>query len=80
MRETPKMSEKKERNRQKLADRYYGKKDILASWEQHGLMSAPKNGRVEHLDQVYLRDLCRRIRAHSLDLCYRGVDGFTEAK
>jgi hypothetical protein len=78
MRTTPLVAEKKEKSRMRLAERYYGKKDILASWEQRSLMSTPKNGRVEHMDLVYLRDLSRRIRGHYLDLTYRGMDGFNE--
>jgi hypothetical protein len=79
MRETPKMSEKKERNRQRLADRYYGKRDILASWEERDLKSAPKIGDPEEVERDYIYNLRRRVRGYSLDLCYRGDDDFTEA-
>ena len=79
MRESPKMSEKKAANRQRLAARYYGKKDILDSWEALGLKSAPKIGHPEEVEREYLYNLRRRVRGYSLDLCYRGDDDFTEA-
>lgn len=55
---------KKERSRQRLAERYYGKKDLLETWEEH----AP--GRAI----TYKRDLKRRLRGHENDLRYRGVE------
>lgn len=67
MRETPLMAEKKERSRQLLAERYYGKKDLLKEWSGY-----------EHLDRGYVFDLNRRIRGYALDLAYRGHDNFTE--
>ena len=67
MRETPIISEKKAISRQKLAERYYGKRDILASWENRS-----------DADLEYIRDLARRVRGHQNDLAYRGMDGFTE--
>jgi len=78
MRETPIVWEKKQRNRQKLIERYYGKMDILNSWEERDLKSAPKSGKPEEVAPAYICDLRRRVRGHSLDLCYRGMDGFTE--
>lgn len=67
MRDTPIMWAKKQRNRQRLAERYYGKKDLLTEWEGF-----------ESLDPEYVMDLTRRVRAYSLDLAYRGDDNFTE--
>jgi len=61
------MSERKERSRQMLADRYYGKKALLEEWEPY-----------EQLDPDYVSNLRRRVRAYSLDLAYRGDDNFTE--
>ncbi len=71
-------ADKKKKSFERLTERYYGKKDILASWEERNLMSNPKNGRIEHMDRDYLRDLCRRIRGHQNDLAYRGADDLSE--
>lgn len=70
-------NEKKERLLFKLVERYYGKKAILNSWEQLGLMSSPRSGRREIMDRDYLRDLSHRVRSHQNDLAYRGADGFS---
>ena len=56
------MEKKKARSRQLLAERYYGKRDILATYEE---MNIPKTS--------YLKDLKRRVRSHHNDLAYRGV-------
>jgi hypothetical protein len=61
------MAGKKEKNREKLADRYVGKKALLEEWEEF-----------PELDPDYLRDLRRRVRGHHMDLAYRGMDGFNE--
>ena len=66
MRETPFLSAKKKRNRERLTERYYGKKALLEEWEEAGI------------ENDYTADLRRRVRGHQNDLCYRGVDGFTE--
>jgi len=61
------MSERKERTREQLAERYYGKKALLDEWEPY-----------EHLDPPYVDNLRRRVRGYSLQLAYRGVDEFVE--
>lgn len=68
------MSERKERTRHALAERYYGKKDILQSWEERSLIA--KNG--ERVERDYIYNLRRRVRGYQNDLAYRGADGFTE--
>lgn len=68
MKESTIVSDKKAVSRQRLLDRYHGKRDILWTWEQKSDMA----------DSKYIRDLARRIRGHQLDLAYRGADGFTE--
>lgn len=73
------MSERKARSRLRLIDRYYGKKDILASWEHCPPFSCMKQLReAPEADPVYLRELSRRIHCCHVDLAYRGVDGFSE--
>lgn len=68
------MSARKAKTRQALAGRYYGKKDILLSWEERGLIS--QHG--ERANRDYIYNLRRRVRGYQNDLAYRGVDGFTE--
>jgi hypothetical protein len=65
---TPRMAKKKEKSRVRLAEKYYGKKDILATWEACSKKASPG----------YLRDLRKRIRTHQNDLAYRGMDDFTD--
>jgi hypothetical protein len=65
---TPHMARKKEKNRIRLAEKYYGKKDILATW-----VECQKKA-----DPGYLKDLRKRIRTHQNDLAYRGMDDFTD--
>lgn len=62
------MAKKKEKNRIRLAEKYYGKKDLLAAWEE-----CP-----DKADPGYLRDLRKRLRTHQNDLAYRGMDDFTD--
>lgn len=49
---------------EKLVERYYGKKDLLAAWEE----TAANPG------SAYIRDLKARLRTHKNDLIYRGHD------
>jgi hypothetical protein len=63
------LSEKKEQNRIKLSQKYYGKRDLVSEWEPF-----------PDLDPDYVRDLKRRVRGHYLDLVYRGAEGFAETK
>jgi hypothetical protein len=52
---------KKKRALEKLVERYYGKKDLLAAWDDH-----------PNPDPGYIRDLKARLRTHKNDLTYRG--------
>jgi len=45
-----------------LVERYYGKLDLLAAWQERP--NPPVN---------YIRDLKKRLRTHKNDLVYRGV-------
>lgn len=74
MRESRLMREKKERNLVALTERYYGKKDLLATWEEERL----RRKGIEN-ENSYLIDLARRVRGHKNDLAYRGADGFSES-
>jgi hypothetical protein len=65
---TRQMAQKKEKSRIRLAERYYGKRDLLAAWEE----------RPRKADPGYLRDLRRRVRGHQMDLAYRGADEFID--
>jgi len=65
----PLVEQRKARNMLALSERYYGKRDLLAEWEEF-----------VHLDPDYVRDLRHRLRRHYLDLTYRGADGFHETK
>ena len=56
------MLEKKKQKMEKLIERYYGKRDLLATWEARGN------------DHGYLVDLARRVRGHHMDILYRGGD------
>ena len=58
------MLEKKAEKLRRLTERYYGKKDILDTWDEH-------NG---NIDMPYRNDLKRRVTAHRNDLMYRGED------
>ena len=62
---------KKKMKLERLVERYYGKKDLLAAWSEH-----PKP------DPEYIRDLKARVRTHKNDLIYRGrdVEGQLEMK
>jgi hypothetical protein len=55
--------ERKKRSVERLSERYYGKLDLLAAWEDH-----------PQPDLDYIRDLKARLRTHKNDLTYRGVD------
>lgn len=80
MRETWIMSERKERTRQALTERYYGKKDILASWENPPTFSCIASKRFAPVpDMDYIYNLRRRVRGYQNDLAYRGVDEFSES-
>lgn len=46
-----------------LAERYYGKKDLLDTWDESPLK-----------DVQYRNDLARRVRGHRHDILYRGGD------
>lgn len=72
MRESRLMREKKERNLVALTERYYGKKDLLATWEEE----RRRHGGIDNVDveNKYLIDLARRVRGHKNDLTYRGAD------
>lgn len=76
MRETWIISERKERTKEALIERYYGKKAVLDSWEERNLVA--KNG--EEINREYLYNLRRRVRGYSLELTYRGVDEFVELR
>lgn len=79
MRETAIIIAKKAESRLRLIERYYGKKDILASWEQCPIYSCARMLRLApQPDLNYVRDLARRVHGHQNDLAYRGVDTFTE--
>ena len=54
---------KKKMKLEKLVERYYGKKDLLAAWQSS-----------EDVDPEYVRDLKARLRTHKNDLVYRGHD------
>lgn len=54
---------KKKRKREILAEKYYGKLDLLATLE-----------RDPNVDIDYINDLKARLRTHKNDLIYRGVD------
>lgn len=60
-------SAKKKVKLEKLVERYYGKRDILAAWES-----------CDNADHEYIRDLKARLRTHKNDLVYRGHDDETE--
>jgi len=79
MRETWLMSARKERSLQALYERYHGKNDILLSWEEVQMRSAPKNGQREPVEMDYIYNLRRRVHGYRNDLAYRGEDGFTES-
>lgn len=78
MRESWIMSERKERTKEAVIERYLGKKAILDSWEECNLVSAPKSGTPEPIEREYLYNLRRRVRGYSMELTYRGVDEFVE--
>jgi CTP:phosphocholine cytidylyltransferase-like protein len=54
---------KKKVKMEKLVEKYYGKKDLLAAWDDH-----------PNPDLDYIRDLKARLRTHKNDLIYRGRD------
>jgi hypothetical protein len=54
-------SAKKKKALERLVERYYGKLDLLAAWDNHP--SPPPD---------YIRDLKKRLRTHKNDLIYRG--------
>lgn len=64
MRITPIMIRRKAEKLAKLTERYEGKRDLLATWDQ----LFP--GRQHH----YRNDLKRRVVKHYYDLTYRGGD------
>jgi hypothetical protein len=53
---------KNEQAFQRLSERYYGKKDLLTTWEQFGNRN----------DMKYRNDLKQRVDRHKKDLIYRG--------
>lgn len=55
--------EKKKASLRRLAERYYGKKDLLETWDEH-----------PGKDHQYRRELARRVHAHKEDIRYRGGD------
>lgn len=55
--------ENKARSLEKLVERYYGKRDLLATWDML----------IECVDREYRMDLKRRVQSHKNDLMYRGA-------
>lgn len=55
---------KKKKSFEKLVERYYGKRDILAAWEE-------ARGKI---DPDYIRELKVKLRMYKNDLTYRGHD------
>lgn len=60
--DTPLMVNKKKKSRERLTERYLGKRDLLATWDD----CFPGK------DLKYRNDLKRRVHAHKQDLIYRG--------
>lgn len=56
-------AKRKAESLQRLYERYEGKKDLLATWDQIG----------DGIDPNYRRDLKRRLQTHKNDLTYRGA-------
>lgn len=52
---------KRKASLERLMERYYGKKDLLAAWLEH---HSP--------DTEYIKDLKKRLNTHKNDLTYRG--------
>jgi len=61
-RDTFLLQSKKEKSRQRLAERYYGKKDLLATYDE----------KFPGKNLKYRNDLKRRVHSHKQDLIYRG--------
>lgn len=74
MKESSIIAKKKEQTLIALTERYYGKKDILDAWEEVPL---PPKAKPDHR---YIDHLRTRVRRHSLELTYRGVDEFVELR
>jgi hypothetical protein len=58
------VTEKKERSLARLKERYYGKKDLLDTWDT-------RSGIEKNND--YRNDLKRRVQTHKNDMIYRGA-------
>lgn len=63
------MSAKKEESKQKMIERYLGKKDLLAEWDLY-----------PDIDRDYRNDLKQRVHHHYQSLVYRGVGEYEETK
>lgn len=61
MRKSPIMEQREKANMAALTERYYGKKDLLDTWDESSLR-----------DVRYRNDLARRVRGHRHDILYRG--------
>lgn len=57
------ITEKKEKSLARLRERYYGKKDLLDTWDTQN--------KIESHD--YRNDLKRRVQTHKNDMIYRGA-------
>jgi hypothetical protein len=60
--DTKKMAAKKKLSREKMIERYHGKNDLLATWDEH-----------PDLDREYRADLKQRVHYHQQAIVYRGV-------
>jgi len=56
---------KKEKTKQKLSERYYGKQDLLKTYDE----------KFPGFNLKYRNDLSRRVNGHKQDLSYRGGAG-----
>lgn len=57
------LASRKKKSKERIIERYLGKKDLLATWEQH-----------PHVDRKYRNNLKVRVRHHHQELIYRGND------
>jgi hypothetical protein len=63
LKETSLIAKKKAEKLARLAERYYGKRDLLAEWDLY-----------PGIDDDYRNDLKRRLIGYHNDLTYRGAD------
>lgn len=61
------MAARKEASKLKMIERYQGKKDLLATWDEY-----------PDLDRAYRNNLKQRVHHHHQSLVYRGVGEYEE--